>query len=444
MNSRINALIMTLAWGLALAGCSEINSDMSDKTANITDESVQQEQSAYEKISSASSVHICNVIEDGTFWAIVTDESEQTNIIRANVDGDILGSMEKTVEGTVEGGINDTIFVVRQDNEYIIYDINSHEDISDSYKGDYDTITSYMKTEDSVVFGVKKVYDSFEEQYVSLKLVDATGKEFFEIPLDSQSLKESYGIEKDYLTEDVNISYAGNNVYYIKYVASQYSNDLNALVVDLNRSKVIPAAFPRVNGSYLCTSDGNYTIAYTQLYNPIMVDHELGAEIKFPNSDYVPTQKISDGVFYATGRYNGNASAQVFLNLSGEVVIDLNQYPQEVVSVYPFKDGAAFVRFRNNYVTFIDLKGEFLFEPIKGHLPEYIEDSGIAIMYDESYEEGGRKIVSIDRNGNTSEINIVGDPEDFMLIEYEGEKYWVCDGEAGLQVQKYEDIFTAD
>ena len=439
---RMIALIVILAGGLALAGCSETNSGMSDEAANITDESVQQGQSDYEKISAASSVHIYNVIEDGTFWAIVTDEIGQTSIVHTNVDRDILGSMEKSAEETMQGGISDTLFVVRQDNEYKIYDINSHEDISDSYKSDYDTITSYMETEDSAVFGVRKVYDSFEEQYVSFKLVDTTGKEFFEIPLDSKSLMDNYGIEKNYLTEDVNISYAGNNVYYIKYVASQFRNDLNALVVDLNRNKVIPAAFPRVNGSYLCTSDGNYTIAYTQQYNPIMVDHELGAEIEFPNPEYVPMQKISDGVFYATGRYNGNASAQVFLNLSGEVVIDLNQYPQEVVSVYPFKDGAAFVRFRNNYVTFIDLKGEFLFEPIKGHLPEYIEDSGIAIMYDESYEEGGRKIVSIDRNGNTSEINLVGDLDDFMLIEYEGEKYWVCDGEAGLQVQKYEDIYT--
>lgn len=110
---RMIALIVILAGGLALAGCSETNSGMSDEAANITDESVQQGQSDYEKISAASSVHIYNVIEDGTFWAIVTDEIGQTSIVHTNVDRDILGSMEKSAEETMQGGISDTLFVVR-------------------------------------------------------------------------------------------------------------------------------------------------------------------------------------------------------------------------------------------------------------------------------------------------------------------------------------------
>lgn len=434
---RIAALVAISVFSLVLIGCSKANSGISDETANITDESAQNEQDNYEKISATSSVNIFNVIEDGTFWAVVTDENGQTKIVHTNIYGDILGSMEKnSVDEAMEAGLNDDLFVVRQDNEYKIYDINSHEEVSATYIGDYDRIISYMKTEDGTVFGVTKEVDSFEEKYISLKLVDEIGKAFFEISLDSSTLMDNYGIEKNYSVDDVNIRYAGNNTYVIKYVAPNFQNALNALVVDLNRNEIIPAHFPPNTGTFLCSSDGNYTIASQN--EPVMVDQEAGIQVEFPNSKYVPMQKISEGVFYAEGKYLGDAGKKVFLNLAGEIVIDLNQYPQDVVSVYPFENGAAFIRFRNNYVTYINLKGEFLFEPIKGYDPIYLENTDIAIMYDKSYEESDRAILAVDKKGNTKEVNLMGAVDDIILIEYEDEKYWVADGKNGLQVQKYE------
>lgn len=232
------------------------------------------------------------------------------------------------------------------------------------------------------------------------------------------------------------MSYAGNNVYYIEYIGEylgpEYERDtLNSLVIDLNRNKIIPVAFPSENGRLYCRSDGNYTIVHSTLNETKIVNHETGIVEEFPNKNYFPEGILSEGIFYAKGNNGGMA----FLDIQGNVLIDLNQYSQSVQIAKPFKNNIALIGFANDYITYIDINGKFLFEPIKGHIKSYDENKSIVLV---ESEEG--KYIAIDKNGNMTNMDLLPYSRDCVFVEYEGEQYWVAGGKLGLYSQEYEPV----
>lgn len=282
-----------------------------------------------EKIAATSEVRIINVVEDGTLWVIEKDESGQQYIVHTNIYGDVLGKVVYEFDGYIERGIDGNLFAIEindNDGEKInIYDINSLEEISSTYKGDFDDIISLIQTENEIVLIVRKIVESFEEKYACLKIIDISGNEIFNISLDRDTLLNEYNIEVSKSAENIEISYAGNNIYYIGYLGSAYdSTQINSLIIDLKRNKVIPVAFPYRNGLY-CKSDGNYTLVHSPQHGKIIVNNETGEFGNYNNHDYTPEGALSEGVFYAISYRFGEKKA--YLDTEGNIVIDLEQFP---------------------------------------------------------------------------------------------------------------------
>ena len=419
----------------------ELTGDTGDKNLQNNDQE-ETISDSLEKIPTTSKVNIINAVEDGTLWAVETDELEQKYIVHTNVYGEILGKTLYQYDGYMECGLTGEIFAIgtKDDNgekTYRIYDINSGEDISTTYKGDFDDIISIIQTEQENILIARKIFESFEEKYACLKMVDSLGNEIFNISLDKNTLLNEYNIDVTDSTEDIEVEYAGNNVYYIPYIASQFKHGVpNSLVIDLNRNKVIPVDFPQHNGLYCC-SDGNYTVVYSPMHGQIIVDNEKGIYEGFSTGDYYPGGEIVGGVFCAYGALLGNEDAKVFMDIQGNIITDLNQYPQDIKSVWLLKDDVALVQFTNSYMTYININGEFLFEPIKGTVESYYADKGIAIVFVEDELENKHYKV-IDRNGNITNINIeLSGSGYWQFVEYNGKQYLVSGSESGIQEQEY-------
>lgn len=121
------------------------------------------------------------------------------------------------------------------------------------------------------------------------------------------------------------------------------------------------------------------------------------------------------------------------------LVIDLNQYSQYVKYAWPFDNGAALIEFGNGYMTYIDVNGEFLFEPTKGTPSFYYKGAGVAVVW---MDDG--TMAAIDKNGNITELDsniykegVYVHEGGIKLINYDGKKYWISAGNNKLQVQEY-------
>lgn len=407
--------------------------DHSNMTDTDTDTSEILESTTVEqdRLANNSQVRILNFLQDGTFWAIETNETDERYIIHADVYGNVMDRLlSDEFNGTIRYGIDHSTIVEEEDDQYHIFDVNSKEEISNKYIGDYDEIDSIAETDEGLVFIIKKTIESFEEKYECFKLVDTTGNIMFEISLDSNTLLNEYGIVKS--GDEHEVIWFANNMYYIRYVGSAYDYDengkqvLNSLIIDLNRNKVTPVAFPQSNGFY-CSSDGNYTVVYVPQHGKLKVNNETGEFEDFPNDDYDPAGEFSENKLFATGHWNGNANEKVVLDVQGNIVIDLNNYANSVSKMFPFTNDAALIEFSNDYVTFIDTNGEFLFEPIKGNVRQFYSKQCIAVIVNKDKNE----VFSVDRNGNIEMLDLLGS-DNIFFIEYEGNNYWVEGGQNGL------------
>lgn len=440
-------LFIVLAFAMLLVGCSGNNTDSQIReslemnyeeniSGNYDSTSEEIDQDATNIIAENSEVRIYNTIEDGTLWLTEEDAQGQEYVVRANVFGNILAkALCDEFDGYFTVGIDERLFFTSSGN---IYDIYSLEDVTNTYIGEYDEVVSYLNTENGPVFVVRKITDSFEEQYTSLGLVDKNGKMFFDITLDRNSMYTQYGIESKYSNGEITLEYAGNNVYYIKYVGSQYeSGALNSLIIDLSREKIIPCDFPK--SCWYCQSDGYHTlICSSSVSDFFIVNNDTGTFSYYPNPDYRPEGSFANGLFYGIGSRYGNNNEQAYLDANGTIIINLNNYPQKVKQAWPFENGTALIEFENKYVTFIDNTGAFMFDPVKGCYAKCFEREGVAIVAVEN-EAGTSQHFSVDSNGNVKEINISNElsNEQFHLVEYEGMKYWVIGGDSGLQMQNY-------
>lgn len=425
---------------LIVSGCSNKNVDTSSvdmagsNENNHIEESVDNDISGdkiidkQNVVSENSQIQILNFMQDGTFWATEIDELGEQYIIHTDIQGNIIvKALYNEFGDEIECGIDNNRIVV-ESNGYHIFDIETLEDVSDKYIGDYDEIDDVIKTENEVIFSIKRTMESFEEEYECFKLVSDTEDILFEVSLDTETLLNEYGIEKNDKASSPYIGYCSNNVYYIPYIGYEYGgNDtLNSLIIDLNKKKVISAPFPQRNGLYI-SSDGDYTLIYSPQHGGLVVNNETSEFINmnFINIGYYPDGdgKLSEHKFLATSAHDGKA----ILDVQGNIVIDLNNYGRNVSSRYSvslFADDTAFIRFDGDYVSFINNKGEILFDPIKGHVYDYYNEQGIAIMTDMDSGE----MFSIDKNGKKEIIELPGKGEIFY-VKYKGKNYWVEGGQ---------------
>ena len=439
MRNRALKIVSIIGILLIVSGCSNKGADSIIENNQIEksfDEDFNRDNEISDNItyqnvvSDESQIEILNFLQDGTFWATEVDKTGEEYIIHADIHGNIISKALYSLFGsTIKWGIDNDRLVGKKDG-YHVFDIETQEDISDKYIGDYDEIDNIIKTKNGIVFSIKKRMESFEEDYECFKLVSETENILFEVSLDTKTLLNEYGIEK-YDKASPYIGYCSNNVYYIPYIGDKYGEKgtLNSLIIDLNKTKVISAPFPQNNGFYI-SSDGDYTLIYSPHLGELVVNNETSEfiDLDFINIGYYPDEdgKLSEHKFLATDTYTGKA----ILDVQGNIVIDLNNYGRSAASRYAvssFINDTAFIRFEGGYFSFIDSKGEILFEPIKGNLYDYYDNYGIAIILDENSEE----LFSINKNGEKETITLPGEREIFY-VKYEGKNYWVEGGQGGI------------
>lgn len=355
-----------------ISGCSNKGVDSTIENSQIEksfDEDIERDNGKSDNItkqdviSDESEIIILNFLQDGTFWA-----TEGEYIIHADIHGNIISKALCNKFGSwIECGIDNHRLVSKKDDAYHVFDIETEEDVTEKYTGDYEEIDNIFRTENGVVFSIRKSVESFEEDYDCFKLVSETEDILFEVSLDTKTLLNEYGIKKDDMAHP-HVGYCSNNVYYIPYIGEYEKNTLNSLIIDLNKTKVISAPFPHNNGLYI-SSDGDYTLIYSQMQGNLVVNNETSdfTEINFTDGYYPDDDgKLSEHKFLAKDGYTGRA----ILDVQGNIVIDLNNYERSASSrcaVSPFVDDTAFIRFEGGYYSFIDSKGKILFDPIKGN-----------------------------------------------------------------------------
>lgn len=392
----------------------------------LQDDMVEEDNEENEQqdvIRDNSQIQIKNFLQDGTFWGIETDETGEVYTIHANVFGNILkrvstGSMGKEIWF----GIGDS-FVIWNEYPYRIFDLNTNRDATADFIGDYDELYDLLETEDGLIFVARKTIDTFEERYDCVKLIDSDRNVLIEISLDKNTLLTEYGMEKN-SQKELKVKWVGKKVFYIPYVGDEFSDqEFDSLIIDFARNKVIPVDAPDDNTTGYCYSDGNYTVIYESYRSPIIVNHETG-EVVVLERKYIPAsgaliahnaEGVSEGKFLAMD----NKELYV-LDTQGNMIIDLNNYGQNVVQMYPFSEGVALIEFENGYVTFIGDNGEFLFEPVKGTVANFYRDLCAAIIVD--YDAG--EVFLLDREGDKERLYI-SNPGNIFCTEYEGRMYLV-------------------
>lgn len=118
--------------------------------------------------------------------------------------------------------------------------------------------------------------------------------------------------------------------------------------------------------------------------------------------------------------------------MQGNLLIDLNNYGHVVRKVYEFHDDVCLIEFIDDYVSFIDTNGAFLFEPVKGAVRLYDKKYNMAVIDDVENDQ----VFLLDTSGNKQVFEgIIPTSFKYFCVSCEGETYWVRESkDEGLKV----------
>lgn len=397
-----------------------------------------------EYLSDTSNIKIISSAYDSIWVKEDTDDGE-SYIVHIDVDGKILDKMN-WIDNICDfgNGTDGSLYIVKDKNTdyFKIYDAALQKEVTNEFVNDSEYIISCIQTEDKYVLVTRKISDTFEEKYASLRLIDTSKQELFSIQLDKTTLSDNYNMGSNISPETINFGYAGNNIFYLAYISSLYEDEVNSLVIDLNRNSVMPVTFPQKNGELYCTSDGEHSIMYSMTHGMVCLNHNTGVYFDYTiDDDYYPTGPLSsNGLFFASKEPAFSSQTfMAFIDWPGNVAIDLNQYSRPVINAQPFINGKSLIQFAGNYVTFIDENGEFLFEPIQGcaRIESFYPYKNVGIIDIIDENDNLISTMEMDDNGNTSPLKIpMAQNYSYILIESNNKLYWISDANSTFQVQE--------
>lgn len=383
-----------------------------------TEEKTNNDEELTDTISDDSEIRISNVLSDGKIWAVEND-GQSKDVVLLDVDGKVYNrSSADLYSGYLVCGIDSVTVAFSDDHEISIYNIETNENMTDSIVDDYDCINEIFWMDDEPIFSVRKKVESFSEEYLQYRLVDKNGNKLFEISLDEATLSV-YGIQKDY--SGAYLHQLTNDIYYIAYVGGKYNglSELNTLLIDVKNNKVTPVSFPSSNGTIYASSDEGITSVYIFMKGKELINNDTGESMRFPSDDYAPIGKASEGKISATGHQE---RWWAIFDMQGNLLIDLNNYGHVVRKAYEFHDGVCLIEFIDDYVSFIDTNGTFLFEPVKGSVRLYDKKHNIAIIDDVENDQ----VFFLDTSGNKQVFEgIIPTSFEYFCVSYEGETYWI-------------------
>jgi len=406
----------------------EIKDDNEKKNSTIsniveTEEKINDDDELTDTISNTSKIGISNILSDGRIWA-VEDNGQTIDIVLLDVYGNVYNRLSADLySGYLVCGIDSVTVVFSYNDEISIYNIETNENMTDSIVKDFDFINEILWIDDEPIFSVKKKVESFSEEYLQYKLVDRNGNKLFDISLDEATLK-TYGIQKSYNIQtdhDMHLHQLTDDLYYIPYVGGKYNglSELNSLLIDVKNNKVTPVSFPSSNGTIYASSDGGITSVFVPMKGEVLINNDTGESMRFPSDDYAPVGIASEGKISATGHQE---QWWAIFDMQGNLLIDLNNYGHVVRKAYEFHNDACLIEFIDDYVSFIDTNGSFLFEPVKGSVRLYDKKHNMAIIDDIN----NNQVFILDINGNQQIFEgIVPTSFRYFYVSYGGETYWI-------------------
>lgn len=163
MRNRALKIVSIIGILLIVSGCSNKGADSIIENNQIEksfDEDFNRDNEISDNItyqnvvSDESQIEILNFLQDGTFWATEVDKTGEEYIIHADIHGNIISKALYSLFGsTIKWGIDNDRLVGKKDG-YHVFDIETKEDISDKYIGDYDEIDNIIKTKNGIVFSI--------------------------------------------------------------------------------------------------------------------------------------------------------------------------------------------------------------------------------------------------------------------------------------------------
>lgn len=335
-------------------------------------------------VSDNSGINVSNVLSDGRIWA-VENYGDTKDVVLMDIYGNVYSRTSADLyPGYLVCGIDSETVAFKYDDEISIYNTRTNQNITESIVGDHDYINEIFWVEAGPIFSVKKKVETFSEEYLQYKLVDANMKQVFEISLDEETLN-TYGIFKNYSIRTdryVYIYQLTDDVYYIPHIGDGFNgkSGFNSLIIDISNNMITPVEFPGKSGSITISSGDGVTAVYANMQGSCLIDNNTGEHIALDESDrYSPIGNISEGKFSAAGSMG---QRWAIFDIQGRLLIDLNNYGHVVKEAYEFHNNACLIEFIDNYVTFIDSDGVFLFEPIKGEVRLYDKEHDMAIIDD--------------------------------------------------------------
>lgn len=247
---------------------------------------------------------------------------------------------------------------------YYIYDFKTDADVTQEYTNGEKEIC-YASNECLIL---SKVEETYNYRDIHMYILDNNGNEIMSFSINDMSQK--YNVEWD---ENWGYGSCGAHIYYIE---ADYSGSSRCFI-DLKRKKAfLVSNLPSSNAGWVL-SDGEYITDYQPLHGQVIINCDTEQVSDFKNGSYNISGQISEGKIFCTGKHNTAA----YLNIDGSVALDLNYEDTTVTEATQFKNGYAMLEFNDKFITIINEKGEFLFEPVEGRIASLRSINGTNVYF---------------------------------------------------------------
>ena len=396
-----------------------------DQEITDEDDTTITEQEIIDHIGENVFLTLVNAMPDGTIWARAHDlVTKEEYYARVTPYGEVLAEKPKEEVGLIHYVFDeDEGRALVGDESFRIVGLTDNKDYTDEYLYGYDEICDYY----GGILVIRKKVDTFEESYYCLGLVNEAGEKMFEISLDKETLKAQYGVNDNGEVDTIDPLNSEKGIYTIKLSYTEY------LLIDLKRNKVIPV---EDHNNERNSSDGDYTVE-----GHLVINHDTGEVKKWTNDNKLHIcGAVSEHIFPVLKQLDLYHDSVVLMDVNGNELADLGKYDQEPYRIEPFYQGIAFVVWVNQFIGFINAKGDMLCEPHKADLVNWkvFYDSVPFALYVTGKDE---YIHLLTPDGNEQVIDsLPADAFDIIEVMYEGRDLLVYLGEHGMAYAEVPDL----
>ena len=333
---------------------------------------------------------------EATEKGIENENQSKEKYIAVNLDGEYIGAVDKDryyVPNKESYDIVSPFFegvscvMVKQTRERKLIDTKM-EDVTSRYVNleDGEEVIGIGSDKTGVTLWTRKSTDTYDSHSTELFAKDLSG-----------NIKQTWN-SQDKLTENIENIFSIEHVSGANYVY-HYSN--NYVILNIETGNVIGVEEPYVRFDLDIFDDGSYFTSTNnrafRWYSPTgEISKEIGVNGDVAHSNY------GEGLMYIRGDIN-NVAYKGFVDQHGTSVINLDA-SLNITNLPVYRGDYALIELENEggetFVTLLDKKGKFAFEPIKGKCYPYRGE----LEGHQYYIEQGGNYYYLEPDGSTEKI----------------------------------------